>query len=165
MARKPRFIGLDEFTVLSQIPTPYICRSCRHFVFRQRLAGAQSVRHVSSKTLPFTERLRRKIWGTDNPPGLKDPYGGPSFLERWQEERRSRNDVALPLPESETKHDTVPSLQSHAELRSGTDEGLVQKMEYIPAKTWDRLEHVGHKGDWWDIPPTVADEFTPYMRP
>ncbi|RMZ76669.1 hypothetical protein DV738_g4815, partial [Chaetothyriales sp. CBS 135597] len=43
-----------------------------------------------NRNLPFTEKLRRKIWGTDNPPGLADPYGGPSFLERHWAQREQR---------------------------------------------------------------------------
>jgi hypothetical protein len=81
---------------------PYICASCRHQALRQHILPTQWMRNASSG-LPFTERLRRAMWGTDKPPGMKDPYGGPSYFERRrqeaQAEREKRGDsTAAPVP-------------------------------------------------------------------
>jgi hypothetical protein len=41
------------------------------------------------------------------------------------------------------------------ELKAGSEE------HYIPAETWDGLEHMGHKGHWADIPPKPEDSYRP----
>ena len=38
--------------------------------------------------MPLTEKLRRKIWGTDNPPGLEDPYGDRSVFDQSKKKER-----------------------------------------------------------------------------
>ena len=57
----------------------FICLQCRQgasFTFRPNpkppSTSSTALRHASS--VPFSEKLRRRIWGTDNPPGQKDPY-------------------------------------------------------------------------------------------
>jgi protein kinase C substrate 80K-H len=83
---------------------PYVCGSCQHQTLRQHSPPTQWLRNASSG-LPFTERLRRAIWGTDNPPGMEDPYGGPSFWERRQQaraEKRGDSAAAVPLEERTT---------------------------------------------------------------
>lgn len=79
-------------------PSTYVCKNCRRRVqLLSQLIKSQQ-RPASNQNIPFTEKLRRRIWGTDNPPGLKDPYGGPSFLERRklraEEQKRSEEQRA-----------------------------------------------------------------------
>ncbi|RMZ80158.1 hypothetical protein DV737_g3057, partial [Chaetothyriales sp. CBS 132003] len=96
--------------------------------------------------LPSTEAEKTQlqeriasIWGTENPPGLADPYGGPSFLERhWaqREQRYREKDEALAGREA---------------------------ADYKPATTWDGLMHIGHAGHWRDIAPTEHDTYQPWF--
>jgi hypothetical protein len=93
---------------------PYICASCRHQALRQHSPQLQWMRNASSG-LPFTERLRRKMWGTDNPPGMKDPYGGPSYFEQRRQEVQAEHEKggdseAAPItPERETPESALVS--------------------------------------------------------
>ncbi|KAH8592508.1 ribosomal subunit 39S-domain-containing protein [Bisporella sp. PMI_857] len=58
------------------------CATCKH--------QATSFSTCSTRNAVFdTEKIRKKIWGTDEPPGLKDPYGGESVVERIRKSTRS----------------------------------------------------------------------------
>lgn len=144
---------------------PHICRSCHHQIFRQRFLPLQSSRSKSSN-LPFTERLRRKIWGTDNPPGLEDPYGGPGYFERRRQrqrgERGAQEGREIPAPQSAPIDSSEPVLNESAPWRSvPIDDPELVDPAYVPAETWDGLEHVGSSGDWREIPVRVEEEFEP----
>jgi hypothetical protein len=76
--------------------------------------------------------LRRRIWGTDEPPGLKDPYGGPSIVEESQAARAMEKS----LPKEEELVQESQSQQSKAPA-------LILDASYQPAETWDGLEEVG----------------------
>jgi hypothetical protein len=118
MSSSKRFISTVGVLANSSTTT-YVCASCRSALPSR---GFQQVRHNSK--LPFTERLRRKIWGTDNPPGLKDPYGGPSFLERYREERkqtRQRNSGEVASEPQQEIHSEQSDQQERAEPRSQLD--------------------------------------------
>ncbi|KAF7180488.1 hypothetical protein CNMCM7691_009779 [Aspergillus felis] len=113
----------------------------RPVVVRQFLRNA-------SNAAPLTERVRRKIWGTDNPPGLKDPYGGEGVLERkWKKQPGQQ--------EEEPARGSTEALESQSED--------VLPDTYEPATTWEGLPRVGHLGKWSDLPPTEADVFNPFM--
>lgn len=133
----------------------YVCSTCRrqflpHYL---RLANQPFRRYKSSDNLPFTEKIRRKIWGTDNPPGLKDPYGGEGFFEQMLRERR------------EARGEVTESRESNAAEEQGEvqeqQEGREAAEEYVPASTWDGLPRIGHLGEWYEEPPTEEDVFTP----
>ena len=47
----------------------------------------------------FSEGLRKRIWGTSNPPGQEDPYADKSLLDRTKERARDR-DAAEASPET-----------------------------------------------------------------
>jgi hypothetical protein len=131
-------------TLLYQKSSSLVCRSCRHQALRQRLNLLHQSRSASDKPLPFTEKVRRKTWGIDKPPGMKDPFGGPSFLEkRRMKKAEERGEEYLPVEEESQ------------ELEAGPEE------YYVPAETWDGLEHMGHKGHWADIPPRPEDSYRP----
>ncbi|RMD41668.1 hypothetical protein DV735_g3430, partial [Chaetothyriales sp. CBS 134920] len=128
-----------------------------------------------NRNLPFTEKLRRKIWGTDNPPGLADPYGGPSFLERhWaqREQRYKEKEDALAQREAaeaaererrqaEFREAERPDV--YAANEADVDADIDEYAEYKPATTWDGLMHIGHAGHWQDIPPTQHDTYQPWF--
>jgi len=103
----------------------FLCSACL-----RRAPFSTSTRCLAAPgKLPRTERLRRKIWGTDEPPGLEDPYGGPSIVEERQAARemeRSIEKEGEPLKKSQ--------LKTPAPVLDAT---------YEPAKTWDGLEEVG----------------------
>ncbi|TVY16438.1 hypothetical protein LARI1_G005550 [Lachnellula arida] len=94
-------------------PTPYLCLICKH----QAPAFSTSSLRPSLDT---TEKIRRKVWGTDEPPGLEDPYGGQSKFAK------------KPKP-------TVQPRQMRAAPQLPAD--------YEPSSTWDGLESVG---DIWE---------------
>ena len=127
---------------------PYVCSSCRHQAQSLQL---QTIRNASSG-LPFTERLRRKIWGTDSPPGLKDPYGGPSYFERRRQDSQTEREVIEPpAEEPETFEPEPPPTASQRQnaKKSGRFEEVYmhdpvkEDSSYEPADTWDGLPRVG----------------------
>lgn len=154
--------------------TPYVCAACRSLHPSQ---SSQQVRHDSN--IPFTEKLRRKIWGTDNPPGLKDPYGGPSFLERARAERkraRQQQSGELEQPEPQPQQpDTEPEPRSQLDLPppsaagGGRSPSVLDRADaqqyhsspHEPASTWDGLEWVGHKGEYKFQEPKEEDHYVP----
>lgn len=129
----------------------YICSSCKLQSLRETrrsLTSPTYVRYASGGTTPFTEKIRRKIWGTDKPPGLADPYGGESRLEKRLRERREAlseevEEEAYTAEEGDVVNTTLP-------------EG------YKPAETWDGLEHVGSSGHWSEKLPTENDQYVRY---
>ncbi|TVY42846.1 hypothetical protein LSUB1_G003757 [Lachnellula subtilissima] len=95
-------------------PMPNLCSICRH------QAPAFSTSSLRPSLDTTTEKIRRKIWGTDDPPGLEDPYDGQSRFEK------------KPKP-------TVVPRQMTAAPQLPAD--------YVPSSTWDGLESVG---DIWE---------------
>lgn len=102
----------------SRAPSPYLCHACKQ---RTSSFSTSSLR-TAANTPGFTEKLRRKIWGTDSPPGAKDPYGGLSKFERkkMQEEEQA--------------------LEQAEQSRPVTQE---VSADYQPADSWNGLEVVG----------------------
>jgi hypothetical protein len=163
MPRPAHSFGLSDIATGKLVSAPYICRSCRHLALRQRVTSWQSLRHASSEEIAITEKVRRKIWGTDNPPGLADPYGGESFLEKRRKERALQKE-AQELKESEEEHATPAMLERSGGTTQAMDSNAGSDYlpkEYVRSETWDGLEHLGHKGHWRDIPPKPEDEFHP----
>lgn len=153
--------------------TPYVCASCRG---RAVITPPSQQQICHNSDLPFTEKLRRKIWGTDNPPGLKDPYGGPSFLERRLAQRRqgqqpqSEDSETQPEPQSQLRpvdeepptgyrSKYAPNIIDRADPRQY--KMTVADAEYKEAETWDGLEWVGHKGEYQFMEPKEQDEYQP----
>ena len=106
----------------------FLCSACL-----RRVPFSTSIRCFAEPgKVPKTERLRRRIWGTDEPPGLKDPYGGPSIVE----ERQAARAMEEPLP----KEEELPQESESKKLKTPAP---VLDASYEPAKTWDGLEEVG----------------------
>lgn len=123
----------------------YVCSNCRQDYLPRASLSPQSRRNASGDT-PFTEKVRRKIWGTDNPPGLKDPYGGEGVIEKAFR-RRSQGQVEQEqAPEVESEEVFPPE--------------IAPPQEYTPATTWDGLQRMGHLRRWSDLPPSEADEYS-----
>ncbi|PKX90837.1 mitochondrial 54S ribosomal mL50 protein [Aspergillus novofumigatus IBT 16806] len=146
MRQSLRLLNL-EVSPLQGSRTLYVCSICRQDVRPRPVLVRQFLRNASNAT-PLTERVRRKIWGTDNPPGLKDPYGGEGVLERkWKKQ-----------PEQQEEE---PARGSNEALETQSEDVLSDT--YEPATTWEGLPRVGHLGKWSDLPPTEADVFNPFM--
>ncbi|EIT79620.1 hypothetical protein AO1008_04648 [Aspergillus oryzae 100-8] len=141
-----------EVSSLQGSRTLYVCSVCRQEARPRPLVARQFLRNASNAT-PITERVRRKIWGTDNPPGLKDPYGGEGVLERkFKKDQPARQEEE---PENLAQTSEQTQVENEAELASAE--------AYEPATTWEGLQRVGHLGRWSDLPPSDADAYESFM--
>ncbi|KAH8432595.1 mitochondrial 54S ribosomal mL50 protein [Aspergillus melleus] len=129
--------------------TRYVCSVCRHEALPRPLVARQFLRNASSYNTPLTERVRRKLWGTDNPPGLKDPYGGEGVLER-------KFKKSQPEGQNDSVAETNPQASEAVEDAAAGD-------AYEPATTWEGIPHIGHLGEWTDLPPSEADGYDSFM--
>ena len=113
----------------------YICIQCRLRAISHLQKSAFSTstpRKASNDKLPYSEKLRRRIWGTDTPPGQKDPYVRES-----------------PSDQSKTQQQDVSISDSSSEIDATTAED-VRQSAYVPATTWDGLEQIGGATGWWE---------------
>ncbi|KAE8308390.1 ribosomal subunit 39S-domain-containing protein [Aspergillus transmontanensis] len=141
-----------EVSSLQGSRTLYVCSVCRQEARPRPLVARQFLRNASNTT-PITERVRRKIWGTDNPPGLKDPYGGEGALERkFRKDQPAKQEEE---PENLAQASEQTQVENEAELASAE--------AYEPATTWEGLQRVGHLGRWSDLPPSEADVYESFM--
>lgn len=122
-------IGVTNTRLASQIAprSGFVCLQCRQRA-SQLDRWPQSTpsttytvrRHASNE---FLEGLRKRIWGTSNPPGREDPYGDKSLLYRTKE-RGKDGDAAEAAPEAELSG-TTPT---NSQLR-----GRELGPDYVPA--------------------------------
>jgi hypothetical protein len=120
--RIDRSVDLLRSRAAANTASPYLCSSCSY----QTSSFSTSSSRPADKKITLTEKVRRKIWGTDQPPGLEDPYGNASVLDRTNKRAQEQ--------------DMAPRSAVHiAELDPS----------YVPAATWDGLERVGGFGRWW----------------
>ncbi len=94
-----------------------------------------------------TDKLRKKIWGSETPPGQEDPYGKESVFDqrrREREQERERGRELEPAPEMEVE-----------EPEDQTD--------YVEATTAEGLETVGGPGwgarEWEDTEGNLFEGF------
>ncbi|KFZ05174.1 hypothetical protein V501_08620 [Pseudogymnoascus sp. VKM F-4519 (FW-2642)] len=120
VVRAERAIGRILSTPSS---TQFTCAACRQH------AAPFSTR-ASLKAVDM-EKWRKKIWGTDKPPGAADPYGGPGAAEIYEAERKAK------------KGETA------VEETSTTPAADWDMSAYEPADNWAGLEEVGGRGVWW----------------
>ncbi|KAL4808476.1 ribosomal subunit 39S-domain-containing protein [Aspergillus unguis] len=142
---------LKEVTPLQGSRTRYVCSVCRQEARPRPLVARQFLRNASDSSTPMTERVRRKLWGTDNPPGLKDPYGGEGHFEK----KFKKSQASGQEPETQkAAAEEVVEEDPLDEAASG---------DYEPATTWDGLERVGHLGKWSDLAPAESDAYEPFF--
>ncbi|GKZ70227.1 hypothetical protein AnigIFM50267_005488 [Aspergillus niger] len=139
-----RLLSLD---VQGASRTLYVCSVCRNEARPRPIVARQFLRHASNTPDSLSERVRRKLWGTDNPPGLKDPYGE-SLLEK-------RFGKAKAQPEGETE--VVTAEEAAPEAEADAVDQLEPGVDYEPATTWEGLERVGHLGGWKNAPRAEVD--------
>ncbi|KAH8698320.1 hypothetical protein BGW36DRAFT_357859 [Talaromyces proteolyticus] len=135
--------------------TLYVCSNCRYEVIPSCSAGHQQARRNASGNTPFTEKLRRRIWGTDNPPGLKDPYGGEGMIARTWKQRKEeylgrKEEEEIPEEEEEYKFPTIPDDDQ-------------KRPDFVPATHAHNLKKLGHLSFWKNFPPSDADAYYPFL--
>ena len=124
--RIDRSVDLLRLRAVPAKPSPYLCASC----IQQATSFSTSSSRSEDKKITIHERLRRKIWGTDKPPGQENPYVNAGVYDqnnRAQDEELAEN-------EGQQK-----KLVTMADLDPS----------YVPATNWDGLERVGGFGHWW----------------
>lgn len=177
---------------------PFVCTHCQPSTSSppnySSSRAASSNNKPSKDNLPFSERVRRRIWGTDNPPGQKDPYGPatPEDRRRQREEeallrqsaaeenaknhgRRPQKGSALtedaPDTTNEVRNTPVSSSADKSDIAQQRSEaqgaGDLSDLGYTPAQTWDGLPRIGGKHTKKMISDKVLEErpFNPYDKP
>lgn len=126
----------------STVARGFVCLQCRHRSALAAHRGALSTsipiplqRHASSTSSSdsVSQKIRRKLWGTDNPPGQEDPYGGPSQIEQKK---------------SKVKKDPVAGAEKAP--GAGVVPSDTAASNYVPATTWDGLDQIGGATGWWE---------------
>lgn len=171
MRRSILSIQSSKFVWARGSPLAYVCPSCRYQAACQRIPHRQNRRNASSG-LPFTEKLRRRIWGTDNPPGMKDPYGGPGYFERRRQQGREGREGPISTPPEPEPAPPEPERTPIDHYQYATEDRIASRSvpendpahedpQYVPAETWDGLERVGLSGHWREKPPVPEESFQP----
>ncbi|KAL3478235.1 ribosomal subunit 39S-domain-containing protein [Aspergillus californicus] len=141
-----------EATPFQGSRTLYVCSVCRQEARPRPLVTRQFLRNASDSSTPITERVRRKLWGTDNPPGLKDPYGGEGVFEKkFKKNQAARQEEAVEVNQV-TETENVAA-----------EEPVSADSTYVPATTWEGIQRIGHLGRWNDLPPSEADAFNSFF--
>ena len=131
----------------AQQQSSYICVQCRHQLQKASITTSVS-RKAQSKangTVPYTERIRRRIWGSETPPGLEDPYGNRTILDKSQKNGKG----------SEAR-EAIPDVDAPTAA-------LDAQAEYVPATSWDGLEHIGGATGWWEEAWDLDHQFKGFM--
>ncbi|KAH8770527.1 ribosomal subunit 39S-domain-containing protein [Hyaloscypha finlandica] len=128
ITRPGRSIDLLRARATAQTPSPYLCSACKLQATSFSTTSIRAARNNGK--VPFTEKIRQRIWGTDKPPGLEDPYGDRSVFNKTK--KRARVEEAEEGEQLEAAKPT-PDLST-----------------YEPASTWDGLEEVGGFEENWD---------------
>ncbi|KAL4881411.1 ribosomal subunit 39S-domain-containing protein [Aspergillus karnatakaensis] len=140
----------------------FVCSVCRHGTRASPIVARQFLRNASNDSI--TERVRKKLWGTDNPPGLKDPYGGEGVFEKKFKKGREGKQV---VPEEEAKEVSQGEGEAPVASAAETPAAIAEETEgvddaYEPATNWAGIERIGHLGKWTDLPATNADGYTSF---
>jgi len=138
ISRIDRSIDLLRARAIAPAPVPYLCRTCKQRTTPFSTSALRAARPNEPKS--FSEKLRRKIWGTDNPPGPEDPYSNASIFD-------------------ETKK-TQESKPEERRVAASADLG-----DYEAAVVWDGLEKVGGFGNWWKDNWDAEHQFKGFMPP
>ena len=146
-------------------PRRFVCLFCQH-------RSSFSTRHTplldNRSTSPFLERTRKRIWGTENPPGNKDVYYGESQLlrkEPQEQDRVSRDEEIVTIggeDDGGTGNQPYNNAQAARDVREYERQtrqeewaSFQQNVEeaqshqgYKPKQTWDGMEMVGGEKEW-----------------
>ncbi|KAK5018640.1 hypothetical protein LTR60_001420, partial [Cryomyces antarcticus] len=141
MKRLPRAARSVDLLLDISRPTS-ICRSCRLRAAQQSALSTSAIHRGGP--VPSTERIRKRIYGTENPPGQEDPYARNSPLRQTPETREE-------LRALEAEDDTY--------VQKATPEFSELANMYEPANSWDSLEWVGGE----DYVEALKDNGEPYV--
>lgn len=146
-----------EATPLQGTRARYVCSGCRQETRPRPLVARQFLRNASSDD-STTEKVRRKLWGTDNPPGMKDPYGGEGQIEKHFRKGQASKQGEQKDAAAEEAAEEAAKEEEEEDLDFTSD-------DYEPASTWKGLDRIGHLGKWTDLPRKERDTFTSYVVP
>ncbi|KAE8453782.1 hypothetical protein EG329_009294 [Mollisiaceae sp. DMI_Dod_QoI] len=130
IARLERSIDLAKTRTSAKISSTYLCSACRN------QATPFSTSTLRAARVPYTEKIRQKIWGTDQPLGQKDPYGEGSVLDQTK------------------KREKEEELKERDERRAAAQPSPPDMSTYEQSTTWGnredgRIPWVGGFGYWW----------------
>ena len=129
----------------------YVCLQCR---LRASTAiptinPSISLTHSSRRHASYTDKLRKKIWGTETPPGQKDPYVKESVSDKERREREQENEEEKGLPsESEDKPESTPEGEEGEAAEEGEggqseddrEFGTIEGLETVGGRGWGQAE-------------------------
>lgn len=148
----------------------HVCSNCRHNVLPAYSLNHTARRHASSGQTPFTDRLRQRIWGSDKPPGLEDPYGGEGVISKALRKSRDKLDgeqeqvvQAQVVQEQELYRDQADEQAEAAAAAAQVGRGKDSQYtgEFTPAATAEGLRVIGHQNKWTSVGPKKADKYSP----
>ena len=117
------------------------CRKC-HNLYQLHFIRSFSSTAKRRESLPFTERLRRRIWKTDNPPGRIDPYSRTSPL-RDDVEADEGGQNTRGIKGGRNDEDMLSGPQSNDRMGPLRRQLPMEDIGYVPAETVDGLEWLG----------------------
>ncbi|KAK7554714.1 hypothetical protein BKA81DRAFT_420574 [Phyllosticta paracitricarpa] len=146
LTRLTRSIGRTSESTIRPSAFSSVYNTCRQTAAPFSSSSTRAADQQKKKSSLSLESIRRRIWGTDQPPGREDPYD-PQSPMRQIEEAQSKPSRPGQEATAETKDkadDGDNALKSgpRRTKRSSSSEG-----EYKPASTWDGLEWVG-SSEW-----------------
>ena len=130
----------------------------------------------------FADKLRKRIWGTDHPPGQRNPYVQETPEEREEREEQLKEEEEREIREMEERdfermrgkgygEDAVVSGEGQHfvdDVAEGQKEAVVEDMgigkerksrDYVPATTWRGLRHIP---EWKAVQKAPQSWFTGY---
>ena len=120
-------------------PSSYTCLKCRLLSYRAAQKSNSSTKYLPSRRHASgfinTEKWRKKIWGSENPPGQEDPYGPPGALDQ------RRREQGVEDPEQSAKEVET----SVGDLDDAEEDITPRGPHYKRATTWEGLERVGYR--------------------
>ncbi|KAL2700603.1 hypothetical protein AAEP93_007422 [Penicillium crustosum] len=132
----------------------FICSSCRIQATPRISPLSQTRRYASDSSPGILERARRKIWGTDNPPGPADPYTGSQIMPG------AGMSPGEPVPEEAFSLEEGQARSEEIE-ENLTWEGM-PRIGYLKEKEWRLRGPKGHADrvkPWYNNPRSL-----PYMK-
>ena len=151
MATFPRYQHSFDLILISQtlFRSKYkYCHKCHSQLQLQLRNFSSSPKRRES--IPFTEKLRRRIWNTDKPAGRIDPYSPTSpfredveNLERIEEGYRNSEEAEAGKRRDEGDISERPRSGGEGNIRAMRKQMPMDESAYVPAETIEGLEWLG----------------------
>lgn len=137
-------------SVIGEVTSPrcFVCRDCVARAAATSTSQGQRRSYASEpgkpdrakRSLVDTEKWRKRIWGTDSPPGLKDPYSGSQIAP----------ELNRPQPGEIEALEEEPAQEARIFEGVTTDEAQAHDPDYTPATSWQGLDKIGGAKGWWE---------------